>query len=573
MGKRFHHGVGSNIVRLSSGSFYMGRLTCAQVIVEMLVRHGVDTLFTVPGEQIDPLFAALHKHRDAIRVIQTRHEQGAAYMSYGYARSTGRIGVYAVVSGPGFLNTTAALATGYAGSTPMLCLSGQIPRAMNGRGLGVLHAIPDQSAIMRSLTKWTARVEHVVDGARLVNEAFRQLQSGRPCPVALEVPMDVLSLSADVQCADPERLPSAPTPDPGAIKHAAELLNRARRPLIMVGGGAAEAGEDLLAVAELLQAPVVANTSGRGIISANHYLSFTAPAGHHLWADADVVLAVGTRLFQQQMEWGLDDDLKIVRIDIDPAELERIQSPTVPIVADARASLAALYNQLDPPSDRRGSRKNELTAIKDRFAVEFAEFGPHYEYLMTIRDELPEDGYFVDELTQVGYVAQFAFPVYHPRTYIPATYQGALGYGFAAALGVKIAHPEKAVVSVCGDGGFMYNVQELATAVLHKIGVVAVVFSDNAYGNVRRSQSVSFGSTLASDLYNPDFASLAETFGAAGVRATSAGELRREIRRAFARSGPTVIEVPVGEMPSPWSFIRLGRARPRQKDEPESRNV
>jgi acetolactate synthase-1/2/3 large subunit len=539
-------------------------MTGAAALVEMLRRYGVDTLFALPGVQNDPLFNALYDAGGALRVVHTRHEQGAAYMAYGYARATARPGAYAVVPGPGVLNTTAALATAYAANARVLCISGQIATDQIGRGWGMLHEIPDQLAILRGLTKWAARVDAASEVPALVGEALRQLYTGRARPVALEIPTDVLAQDAEIAltgAADPY---AALAPDPQAIERAAALLGRAEKPLIMVGGGAEDAAAELLAVAELLQAPVVSNTHGRGIVSDRHYLGLHGPAGHRLWADADVVLAVGTRLLRPLTAWGVDDKLKIIRVDIDPEEIERILPPTVGIVADARLALAALRDVLAAHNKPRASREAELGALKAEFDQGFAEIRPQYDFIRVLREALPDDGFFIDEMTQVAYAARYALPVYQPRTYITPGYQGTLGYGFATALGVKIAYPHRAVLSISGDGGFMFNVAELATAVLHGIGVVAVVFNDGAYGNVLRMQKETYGGRIiATRLWNPDFVALAESFGVAGARAATPTELREAVRAGFERSGPTLIEVPVGEMADPRRFTHLPRVRPR----------
>lgn len=316
----------------------MPRMTGGQVLVELLRRHGVDTLFALPGVQNDALFSALYDARNAIRVIHTRHEQGAAYMAYGYARASGRVGAYAVVPGPGVLNTTAALATAYAANAPVLCISGQIPLAMIGRGLGLLHEIPDQLGVLSRLTKWAARIEHPQAAPTLIDEAFRQLRSGRQRPVALEVPMDVLAQVAEVTFGTPRTPESAAPPDPELVATAAELLAGARKPLTVAGGGALDAGKEIIAIAERLQAPVVSTYTGKGAVDQRHPLAVTFPVGHRLWAEADVVLAVGTRLEHQQVGWGIDGTLKIVRVDIDPGEIGRMGRPAVGMVADARAA-------------------------------------------------------------------------------------------------------------------------------------------------------------------------------------------------------------------------------------------
>ncbi len=545
----------------------MTRMTGGRALVEMLCRHGVDPLFPLPGVQNDALFVALYDAGDNIRVIHPRHEQAAAYMAFGYARASGKVGAYAVVPGPGLLNTTAALATAYATNAPVLCISGQIPSNLIGRGFGLLHEVPDQLAILRGLTKWAARIDHPSETGKRVNEAFRQLADGRPRPVALEMPLDIMALEAEVGLPAIEPAPPAPMPDAELIGQAAALLAAAKQPLIYVGSGAAEAGAEVLALAERLQAPVTTYTGGKGIVSDRHYLAQNLLAGHQLWRSADVVLAVGTRFNQPQTRWGLDAEIKVIRIDIDPVEITRVARPAIGIVADAKAALAALASEVDRAltAPERPSRQRELEELKATTRAQIEEkLGPQCEYLEAIRAELPDEGIYVEDLTQVGYVGRLAFPVYRPRTYLHSGYQGTLGHSYATALGAKVARPDLPVVSISGDGGFMYNVQELATAALHGIGVVAIVFADGAYGNVRRMQKLDYGNKLIGvDLLNPNFPKMADSFGIAGARATSPDELRRELAAAFKRRGPSLIEVPVGEMPDPWSTLIMPRIRGR----------
>jgi acetolactate synthase-1/2/3 large subunit len=541
----------------------MTRVTGGRALVEMLCRHGVDTLFALPGVQNDALFVALYDAGDKIRVIHPHHEQAAAYMAFGYARASGKVGAYAVVPGPGVLNTTAALATAYATNTPVLCISGQIPSNLIGRGFGLLHEVPDQLAILRGLTKWAARIDHPSETGKRVNEAFRQLADGRPRPVALEMPLDIMALETELELPAIEPAPPAPAPDSELIGRAAALLAAAKQPLIYVGSGAADAGAEILALAEKLQAPVTTYTGGKGIVSDRHYLAQNLLAGHELWRSADVVLAVGTRFNQPQTRWGLDAEIKVIRVDIDPVEITRVARPAIGIVADAKAALAALNRALD--AQERPSRQRELEELKTKTRARIEEtLGPQCEYLAAIRAELPDDGIYVEDLTQVGYVGRLAFPVYRPRTYIHSGYQGTLGFSYATALGAKVARPDVPVVSISGDGGFMYNVQELATAALHGIDAVAIVFADGAYGNVRRMQKVDYGNRLIGvDLLNPNFPKMADSFGIAGVRATSPEILRRELAAALKRRGPSLIEVPVGEMPDPWPTLIMPRIRGR----------
>jgi acetolactate synthase-1/2/3 large subunit len=538
-------------------------MTGGRALVEMLTRHGVDTLFALPGVQNDALFVALYDSGETIRVIHPRHEQAAAYMAFGYARASGRPGAFAVVPGPGLLNTTAALSTAYATNAPVLCISGQIPSDLIGRGFGLLHEIPDQLAILKGLTKWAARIGHPTETGKLVNEAFRQLADGRPRPVALEMPLDVMALAGEVDLPPAGAPPAPPAPDPELIDKAADLLAAARQPLICVGSGAMEAGAEILALAERLQAPVVTSTGGKGVVSDRHYLAQNMLGGHELWKTADVALAIGTRFNQPLTRWGLDADIKIIRIDLDPVEITRVSKPAIALVADAKEGAAALVRALDGRGGKVESRRDGLEAVKAKTLAHLRErLGPQCEYLDAIRAELPDDGVYVEDLTQVGYVGRLAFPVYKPRTYIHSGYQGTLGFSYATALGAKVARPDVPVVSVSGDGGFMYNVQELSTAALHGIGAVAIVFADGAYGNVRRMQKNDYGNRLiATDLLNPNFPKMAESYGIAGVRALSPAELRRELAAALKRRGPSLIEVPVGEMPDPWPILMTGRVR------------
>ncbi len=542
----------------------MPSLTGAEAIVKSLQQNGVDTIFGLPGGQLDHLFDAIYKTEGKIKLIHSRHEQGAAYMAFGYARSTGQLGTYTVVPGPGLLNTTAALCTAYACNTPVLCLTGQIPSGGIGTGRGYLHEIPDQLGLIQKLTKWAARIEHPTQAPDRVREALKQLQTGRPRPVELEMAMDMMGEQSEVSLLPPESH-TALAPDSDQIELAAKQLCLAKRPMFVVGGGAQHASSEVLRLAEMLQAPVTFFRSGKGVIDERHYLSQSFPAGHRLWTDADVVLAIGTRLKYQQMYWGLDKNLKILRIDIDPIEMNRISTPEIGIVADARIALEALLTAVESHNIPRPSRREELNYLKTEFQEAFEDkIAPQMGYLRVIREELPEDGFFVDEVTQVGFASWYAFPTYHPRHFISAGYQGTLGYGYATALGVQAAHPDKKVISIAGDGGFMFNVQELATAVQFRLGVVVIIFNDSKFGNVQRQQKEWFGGRIiASNLLNPDFVQLAESFGLAGYRVRSPDELRPVLQRALADSEPALIEVVLTEdMPSPWPFILTPRARP-----------
>jgi acetolactate synthase-1/2/3 large subunit len=541
----------------------MARMTGGQALVKSLRNNGIDTIFGLPGVQMDATFNALYDEGNAIRVIHSRHEQGAAYMAFGYAHATGRVGAYTVVPGPGLLNTTAALATAYGCNTRVLAVAGEIPSTTKGRGLGQLHEIPDQLALIRGLTKSAESIDHPSDAPRAVNEAFRQLTSGRPRPVEVEMPWDVMASEAEVDLLEPVAATPPPPLDGERIEQAARLLGAAKNPMIFVGGGAIGAAEEVRQLGEMLQAPISSNRQGRGLVSDHHYLALSHLTARSLWPTADVVLAVGTRMQSQRMVWGIDDDLTVIHIDIDPTEIKRVSKPAVGIVADAKQALDALIPEVAKHNGARPSREAELTALKSGIIAELHErLGPQMSFIDVLRGALPEDGILVDELTQVGYVARVGYPVYQPRTFLTSGYQGTLGYGYATALGVKVAMPDRKVLSINGDGGFMYNVQELSTAVKHNIDVVAVVFADGAFGNVQRMQKELWGGrVIATDFANPDFVALAESFGVGAHKATTPAELSTALDAAFAETGPSLIHVPVGEMPDPWAWLVGGAVR------------
>src|SRR3954465_509099 len=488
------------------GDKKMPLMSGGDAVVRSILGQGVSTIYCLPGVQSDHLFNAMFDAGDALAVIHTRHEQGAAYMALGAALATGKPAVYSVVPGPGFLNSTAALATAYSTGARVLALIGQIPSRAIGKGHGLLHEIPDQIGILRTLTKWADRVVRPQDAPQLVGQAFAQLQSGRPRPVGIEMPPDILGAKAEVDLAAP--LPPTPnTPlDEDAIERAAALLAKAECPVIFVGGGALDAAGEGAAGAGRLRAPVVSYRRGRGVLDDRHPLAHALPGGHALWAKADVVLAVGTRLQLQLANWGTDDKLALIKVDIDPEELDRIRKPEIGLAGDAAAVLARLNQHLAHVPPARPDRLDRSRALKERISASLSVLAPQLGFLRAIRDVLPDEGVLIDELTQVGYTARNAYETLKPRTFISSGYQGTLGWGVATALGAKHALGNVPVVALSGDGGFMFNVQELSTAVRHRIPVVMIVFNDGAYGNVRNMQKTLHGNRLiGTDLANPDF--------------------------------------------------------------------
>jgi acetolactate synthase-1/2/3 large subunit len=530
--------------------------TTGQAITRSLIENGVDTVFGIPGAHMYDFNDALYEKREKVRFIHTRHEQGAGYMAYGYAKSTGRIGAYTVVPGPGVLNSGAALCTAYGANSPVLCLTGNIMSHLIGQGRGQLHELPDQLATLRGITKVAERIDHQSETGRVMAEVIGKMLSGRQGPGTIEAPWDVFGMEGpELDLPETRRAPE-PQVNPEKIKAAAAILANTRNPLIMVGGGAVDAGDEIALLAKTLNAPVTSHRSGKGVVSDDHpnYLNFVAAFDY--WKDTDVLIGIGSRLELEYMRWRwLPKGLKVIRIDVDPTEMVRLK-PDVALVADAKAGTIALIEALTPTNS--ADRTAEFAELNRKAKERFSAVQPQVDYINAIREALPRDGFFVEEVSQMGFTARFAFPVYGPRRYVTCGYQDNLGFGFNTALGVKVANPDKAVVSVSGDGGFMFGVQELATAIQHNIAVVAIVFNNNAYGNVLRDQKQTYsGRYIGSDLTNPDFVKLGESFGVKSFRATSPNELKSLIAEALKLNAPVLIEVPIekGSEASPWPFI------------------
>ncbi|HVW69158.1 MAG TPA: thiamine pyrophosphate-dependent enzyme [Steroidobacteraceae bacterium] len=532
-------------------------LTGAEAIVEGLLAHDIDTVFALPGVQIYGLTDALAKQKERIRTIGARHEQACAYMAFGYARASGKPAVCAVVPGPGILNASAALLTANSSNQRVLALTGDIPSQSRGRERGALHELRDQLAILRSLTKWADHIEHPGQAAFLVARAFQEMSAGRRGAVALQASWDYFTATAGV--APAIRLPPfpAPTVDLEAIEQAARLIAGARAPMLFVGSGALDASAEVTALAELIGAPAVSFRGGRGVVSNDHPLGLTISSASRLWPHTDVAIVIGSRFELLDMRWRYrPPGLKIIRIDIDPAEFRRLPAD-IGILADAADAARALAAALARTGVPR-RRDAEIAKAREEDAAAIRAVQPQVDYLRVIRDVLPRNGFFVDEISQMGFASMFAFPVYEPRSFVTSGHQGTLGYGFPTALGVKVAFPKRPVVSVTGDGGFMFAVQELATAVQYGINLVTLVFNNNSFGNVYRDQQQQFGGRLlGSELVNPDFVALAESFGVSAEAVRSPQALRPVLERALGADRPVLIEVqvPRGADTDPWRFI------------------
>lgn len=532
--------------------------TGGMALASQLALDGVKDVFAIPGIQLDWAFDGLRRNQASTRVIVPRHEQATSYMADGYARTTGRLGVCMVVPGPGVLNAMAGLATAYACNSRVVCIAGDINSSGRGKGVGLLHEINGQTEILAKVTKWQGRATSTGEIAAVLHETLAQAASGQPRPVAFEVAQDLLNVETENPLVEGPLRSAATAPDEKAVLRAAELLDGASFPVIYVGGGAlaSESSLPLAELAERLDAPIVMGENGRGAVSDRHALALNALGGRAVFLHADVVVVVGSRFVDTQVgkpAWP-SDRARYIYINLDESSWNEPRRADVAILADAALGLKALSAAVRrrPPSIAAALKK--VRAWSDEQANDIQ---PQAAWLQALRKALPDDGFFVNELTQIGYLGRFHFPVYGPNTFITPGYQGTLGFGLPTALGVAVGNPDKAVLSINGDGGFGWNSQELATAKKYNLNVAIVIFNDGHFGNVRTMQKDIFGSEFNADLCNPDFAALAGAYGIPYQKTATPEDLVSILKSAFATRGPTVIEIPVGEMPSPWHLMRL----------------
>ncbi len=529
--------------------------TGGQALALQLANEGVEHIFGIPGVQLDYASNGLSTVADQITFINARHEQTTTYAADGYHRSTGRIGVAMVVPGPGMLNAGAGLVTALACSSKVLLICGQIPSHAIGRNYGLLHEIPDQSGVLETLCRSSTLVTDAGRIAGAVHGAMVQLQNG-PGPVAIELPPDILAAATDGPVIGAEPAGTPPAGDPVDLSAAAELLSDAERPVIIAGGGAVAAGtwDELPRLAEVLGAPLVSTTNGKGSFDNRHPSSFMPLASKELLARADTVLFVGTRALDTRGNLTrIAEGAKTIALNNDPGAFTEPRVFDVSILGDARTGVLALLEQLD------GDRSPWLADADDvraRVSAELAPLDPQLSYAAALRQAMPDDGVLVNELTQVGYVARLTYDVRHPRSYLDPGYQGTLGYGYPTAIGAAVGNPDRPVVSVNGDGGFGYGLAEMSTVMNHNIPLVGVVFRDDAYGNVRRMHKQQFdGVHLGTELKNPDMLALASAFDMTGYRADSPDEFRTALSTAIEAREPALIDVPLGELPDPWSIV------------------
>jgi len=534
-------------------------LTGGEWVVRSLARESVRHVFGIPGIHNLPIYDALLQQSDITHVL-ARHEQGAAFMADGYARASGTPGVVVVTSGPAATNTLTPLAESYSGSVPVFVIMSDIASSLIGRDLGALHEVPNQIDCFRPVTRWAETLEETAAIPASLATAFELTRTGRPGPVALSIPNDLLFARGEAMMppSSPSRRPPCHVAD---IEAAARRLRTAVRPLIIAGGGVVAAGaeRELVAVAQCLGAPVITTVSGRGVVDERHPLWHSVLPDRRATASAlqaaDVVLAVGTKLGHRSLEKlgvTLGTGQTLVHLDLDPAVIGRALKAEVAVVGDARDGLARLLQTLGARAPAIGWDRAWLAALRN-------DAGPRFTpdvagAIAALRRALPDDAIVVNDQTGLTYWMEHRFPVYAPRTFLYPTGSAVLGYAVPAAIGAKLARPERAVVAVAGDGGFLFSVAELATAVKYRLSIVFIVVNDDRYGAIKYLQTRLYqGRWGEADLTNPDFPALARAFGARGERVPTIDELPEAISRGLQTDGPTLLELRLTVEP-PWEI-------------------
>ena len=537
------------------------KMSGGEALAKSLAREGVEVVFGIPGVQLYGLLAGL-RDESGIDMVTTRHEQATTYMADGYARASGQPGVAMVVPGVGLYNAAAGLATAYSRSSPVLLIAGQVPRGLIGKNLGAVHEIANQGEVVRPVTKWQRMVNRPREVPAAVKEAFRKMRTGRPRPVLIEIPPEVAVEREEVELLEPA--PVSPiVPSPAFLQRAAAVIAESRLPVIYAGGGVARANaeEALVRFSEATNIPVITSNGGKGTMPDGHplcYGSCFSPRGERqemnqlfeVLQAADVVIGIGARF---SLGNPAGNSSTLINVNVDDDELTRIQTNTIPLHGDAKATLEALLPiLLDATESQRPSPVEAVTAARSLIRYDnISQMEPQFLIMETIHKSVPEDSFIAWDITQMGYYARTHYQVHHPKTYIDSGYSFNLGYAFPTALGAKVAKPDRPVLCMVGDGGFMFNASELSTAVNYGINVVTLVFRNDSYGNVAQDMNEIFGGTYETRLRNPDFVKFAESFGAVGIHANNPLELENLIPEALRMGAPVVIDVPVGDIPMP----------------------
>ncbi len=524
------------------------QITCGEALVQLLEQYGVDTVFGIPGVHTLDLYRGLANSN--IRHVQARHEQGAGFMADGYARAGGRPGVCVLISGPGVTNAATALGQAYADSIPVLLISSVTPTYSLGKGWGCLHEVTDQQAATAPLTALSATALSPEDLPELVGQAYAIFESTRPRPVHISIPTDVLAMTTNGNWS-PRQAPSRPMPDLVQVQAAADLLAQAKRPIIFAGGGAIDTNGTLTQLAELLDAGVITSNAGKGIVPDSHPLNL----GGSIWrkatqdylAQADVVLAIGTELSEtDSFIERLDLNGTLIRVDIDPAKINDLYPADVGIVADAGPTAQAILEAVNKNGLNNPGKDTQaiITAVRKRLITDLSPVEKqHVKLLDSLRRALPDDTIIMGDIAQVVYTGSFALPVEQPRCWhYPAGYC-TLGCALPDAIGAKLALPERPVVVIAGDGGFMFTVQELATAAELGLSLPIIVWDNGGLGQIRDDMNIRNIPPVGVDSVNPDFVALAKAFGCEGTRPESLDNFEAAVTQALEANMPTVIEV------------------------------
>ncbi len=528
----------------------MGTMSGSEAVVQSLIGEGVDLVFGIPGHHTKHLYGPLMR-QDKIRHVLVRHEQGAGYMAIGVAKVTGHPATILSTAGPGALNAATPMGEAYGDSVPLLNIMAEDISEFLYQDRGIVHESKDQFGVFDRLSQWgrQALTPGEIPGA--IHEGLRRLHVNRPRPVVVEIPIDVFPAAGEVELLEAEEH-ARPAGDVTDIERAAKMLASAERPLIWAGGGVLSSGawSELVKLAERLDAPVLTSTSGRGVIPDDHplcvgNLSRYGPV-QRLLERADAMLAVGARFGYLPMGgWTTPIPNGLIQIDIDPTQPGKNYPVEIGIHADARLALQGLLDSLDGPTSERDEWVADARAARAEIETELAERAPlEWSLLETVRRALPRKAIIAADPHLFGYWSRYHLPIYEPRTWLHAHGFGTLGYAYPTALGAKIGAPDRPVVALTGDGGFLFTAQEMATAVQQGLSVPVVIFNDNAFGAIKEDFLKSYDQAYEVDLVNPDFVAFAESFGAQGFRATPE-TLGETLERALQVESPTLIDVQV----------------------------
>jgi len=527
-----------------------------EVLVRSLEAYGVDTVFGIPGVHTLELYRGLSG--STLRHVTPRHEQGAGFMASGYARLSDRPAACFVISGPGLTNILTPMGQAYADSVPMLVIASVIERQYLGLGAGRLHEMPSQIGAAASVAAFAHTIMEPDELPQILARAFTIFSSERPRPVFIEVPIDVLSCPADHIPLYSASLPSPPAPPPDVIAKAAALLCSTQNPFVILGGGSVDAASEVITLVERLDAPVVTTIHAKGMLPPDHPLFLGSTLGYApvrvAIEQADVVLAVGTELsetdqFPDQRKLVMKG--KLVRVDIDPKQFLRLYPADVAILGNARLTLAALNEALAQPgrsiaaNSHAAQRAAEIRAETRKLWD--ANMLVHQPLLDVLQAALP--GLVITgDSTQPVYSANILYNPPRPRSYFTSTTGfGTLGYALPAAIGAKLAAPERPVVAIIGDGGLQFTLPELASAIEAKTPVIILLWNNQGYGEIRRQMASSGIPSLGVDLYTPDFLTVAKGYGCFAHRATSRAHLRALLQQAGQQIVPMLIEIQEGD--------------------------